>query len=280
MTPGAVAGLAGLQEPSGCFPSEVTDRHGTRPDSNGFATALVLRTLRRVPGDATLDRVRARALDFVSRCRSTRTPRAFGFWPEDLRPAWASRVPADVDDTAVMTTELMRHGRITPHDGLRTVCHVLVPNRVEGGEVRPPWISPGAFLTWVGPRGAPNVVDCCVNANAVALMALVAATHLPGYREAVRTVADGVEWAGDRPDRLRSLSPFYPSVHDLQDALAHAVGGGAEALRGPLHDLRRVVGGRAPDDDSGCCCSAYGAVVWRCRGIEAARRLGGDLTPA
>lgn len=275
MTSGSVADLAGLQEPSGCFASEVTESGRTATDHNGFTTAMVLRTLRDVAGDPSIDRVRSRALDFVERCRSARIPYAFAFWPDDRRPAWASHVPADVDDTAVATIELLRHGRLGPRDGLRTVCHVLLANRIPecGARERPPWILPGAFLTWIGRRGLPNVVDCCVNANAAALMALVGATHLPGYEEAVQTIVHGLEWAGFHASRLRSLAPFYPSVHDLQDAMEHAVECGVTALRPDLLQLRRIAGDREVDDDTGCCCSAYGATVWRCRGIEVARAV-------
>lgn len=277
ITSGAAAHLVSMQEPSGCFPSLVTRSHRSLTDHNGFATAMVLRTLRGMPDESTLAGVRSRALHFLERCRSTRIPGAFGFWPEDLRPSWASKVPADADDTAIMTVELLKHGRLSPHDGLRTVCHVLIPRRIHpgAGQPLPPWISAGAFPTWLGAGGAANVVDCCVNANVAALMALIGATHLPGFQEAVNTIVSGIAWAESRPERLRWLTPFYPSVHDLQDAVAHAVDCGAEPLRSALDQLRDIAGDRAADDQSACCCSAYGATVWRCRALEEARALCG-----
>jgi len=266
----AIALVASMQELDGSFPSEVSGSGWVRDDRNGFTTALVLRALRDEPDDCDVIRVRSAALDFIERCRSTRTAGAFGFWPEELRPAWAPRLPADLDDTAIMTFELLRYGRLSRRDGLSAACNVLIPNRVpvnEGG-TRPPWVVPGAFKTWVGEPGRPNVVDCCVNANAVALMSLVGATRLPGYEEAVSTVLQGIAWAGDNAMRQQAITPFYPSILALREAVEHAIACGAVALRPALAQLQQVTE-NAPVE-AGCCCSAYGSTVWRCRALDAA----------
>ena len=275
MIPEALAKLAALQEPDGCFPSEVRGPALSTADRNGFTTAMTLRELRGLPDVGEIQRLRSRALDFLEGCRSTQIAGAFGFWPEDARPVWATLVPADIDDTAINTIELLRYGRLSRRDGLRTVCTVLIPNRVTARECRfkPPWIAPGAFLTWIGPRGRPNVIDCCVNANAAALMALVEATHLPGYREAVSTVADGVKWAGRLPARRQAITAFYPSIHALLDAVEHAVECGAKELAPTLDPLRQIAGERDPTAAPGCCCGAYGATVWRCVALEEAQAL-------
>jgi hypothetical protein len=275
MTLATITQLATLQEDDGSFPSEVTGPGGTFTDRNGFTTASVLRALRGLPaGDPTLDQLRSRALGFVVRCRSRTVAGAFGFWPAGMRPEWADRLPDDIDDTAIMTVELLRHGRLSQRDALRTVCTVLLRHRLVARpeELRPPWIADGAFLTWIAQPGQPNVVDCCVNANAAALMARVGATHLPGYREATRTIVDGLDWAGSDAARLRSLTPFYPSTNDLLTAVEHAVECGANALAPALERLREL---RHPDDDA-CrdyCSSAYGTTIWRCQALEVAQRL-------
>jgi hypothetical protein len=273
--PPSVARLAGLQHPDGCFPSWVDDPGGVRPDRNGFTTALALRALRDVPGGPRLARVRSAALDFVARCRAQRPPEAFGFWPEDARPAWAPRLPPDVDDTAIMAAELLRYGRIGTRDALRTVCVVLIPNRLTADPraVLPPWVVPGCFRTWVTRREAPNVVDCCVNANAAALMAMVGATHLPGYAEAVRTVAEGVAWAGREPVRQQALTPFYPGVDALLEAVEHAVDRGATALASTVERLRDVCAGPDRQPPQWCCQAAYGRTRWRCPGLREAQAL-------
>src|SRR5262245_1157470 len=100
-----------MQEPDGSFPSDVTAPSGTFTDRNGFTAARVLRALRGLPHEPALDRLRARTLDFLERCCSSTIPGAFGFWPADARPAWAELVPADIDDTAIITVELLRHQR-------------------------------------------------------------------------------------------------------------------------------------------------------------------------
>lgn len=180
-----------------------------------------------------------------------------------------------------MTMELLRHGRMSQRDGLRTVCTVLLPYRVIGerGELGPPWIAPGAFLTWIGPPGKANMVDCCVNANAAALMALVQATHLPGYQEAVRTVLDGIAWAGRQPVRQRALTPFYPSIDDLLEAVEHAIECGAQALAPALDPLRQMARDCPSEARPGCCSSAYGATVWHCRALKEAQALRNSMRP-
>jgi hypothetical protein len=274
MSAEAVHRLAGLQTEDGSFPSEVTGPAGAFVDRNGFTAAIVLRNLRSLGSDSGLERIRSRALAFIERCRSRSLPGAFGFWPEDGWPDWAERLPADIDDTAIMTTELLRYGRITQRDALRTVCTVLLRHRVipDPGCCRPPWIADGALLTWIGAPDSPNLVDCCVNANAVALMAMIRATHLPSYEEAVRTINDGLVWAGSDPARLRSLTPFYPALNDLQEAVEHAVECGASALAPTLERLHRLITTPGPSTQ-GCCSSAYGATVWRCEAVALARYL-------
>jgi hypothetical protein len=275
MTSGPITNLVRMQDTDGCFPSEVVGPDWTYTDRNGFTTAMVLRALRDLSNESAIERVRSTALDFVERCRSTQTPCAFGFWPEDMRPVWSPRLPADIDDTAIITIELLRHGRLSRREGLRTVCSVFVHNRIiiRDGQSNPPWVMSGAFPTWIGQKDKPNIVDCCVNANATALMALVGGTHLPGYQEAVSTILNGIAWAGHDPIRHRTLTPFYPSIHELQDAVENAVECGVKPLSSALNQLRKVIGDRDSDVPPGCCSSAYGATVWRCRGLEEARLL-------
>jgi hypothetical protein len=284
MSPQALSAIMrSMQTPAGAFATEIVARDMKWPDENGFTTALVLRALHGMPRDAALEAVCSRALDFVERCASPRVPGAFGFWPADTRPAWARGVPEDLDDTAVMTIELARSGRLSRQDVLRTACKVLLANRIDTIKepVRPPWIVPGAFRTWISQdRGVPNIVDCCVNANAVALMAYAEASHLPGFGEAIETIARGIQWAGRCPSRLRSLTPFYATPFELLEALAHAVACGASRLRGSLERLRAAIGPRDPAADTRICSSAYGETVWRCPAVLVARawRLTASVT--
>jgi hypothetical protein len=135
---------------------------------------------------------------------------------------------------------------------------------------RPPWIVPGAFLSWVAPSSDANIVDCCVNANVLALMALIGAKHLPGYQPGAETTLRGLDWAGDDQARLGTLTPFYPSPIELLEALRHAVECGATELR-PAADRLGQMQSRWSSDE-GCCCSAYGKTeVWRCDALVAAR---------
>jgi hypothetical protein len=270
--------LAALQRPDGGFESVVTSRQGRTADCNGFTAAIVLRTIRHVSSDAVLTGLRQRALGFLVSCASVEVPGAFSFWPAGQRPAWAALVPADVDDTALMLTELLRAGWITRAEALKRICYGLLPHRVAHGEAgeAPSWIAPGSFYTWIVPGsrgGAPNIVDCCVNANVVALMALIEAPHLPGYAAAIQTIRDAISWAAGDPRRLSAVTPFYQSVSSLSEAIAHAVECGAAPLAGLAGELTAAAEEADAGAGAGCCRSAYGSTEWHCEAIHEARAL-------
>lgn len=264
------------QRPGGAFESFVTTRIGEASDENAFTTASVLRALRDVH-DRALEATRDRALRFLESCGAASVPGAYGFWPEHARPAWGTRVPPDVDDTALVMIELLRHGRLTRGAALRVLCLLLLPCRVSPreGRVLPPWVVPGCFETWIPVPGAARgvqVVDACANANVAALMARLGATHLPGYREACATIDAGLAWAGDDARRFASLTPFYPSVYAFAEALEHARECGAGDLAGAASRVAMLARTR-PYAGGPCCSSAYGRATWRCPALDDARAL-------
>lgn len=287
MTIDGLVELGALQHPDGGFASIVTSPRGRGVDLNGFVAAMVLRWLRHLPNTPEWTEIRHRALDWLWTCRSTHVPGAFVFWPDEARPSWARMVPADVDDTAIMLVELLRHDRLDRAAVLRSVCNAIVPCRVGSTDVvmLPPWVVPGSFFTWIAAaapdptsrKPATNVVDCCVNANVVALMSQLEAEHLPGYDAAVQTVQNGLQWAGEDGRRLASLTPFYPSPRSLADAVEHAIECGADALR---EGLRRLTG--VPPDvldaNAGACRSAYGGTIWHAPAIDLARAIARSST--
>jgi len=270
----AIERLSAAQHPCGGFESRVVSPRGGEADVNAFTTACVLRALRDVQAPA-LDGVRGRALDFLQSCACSTPAGAYGFWPQDARPAWAAKVPPDVDDTALALLELVRHGRLSRPEALRTLCLVILPCRVAPYEARvlPPWVRAGCFETWIVPAASGSgrqVVDACVNANVAALMAFLGTRHLPGYGEAVATVDAGLDWAASDRARLASLTPFYPSLGGFAEALAHAVECGATALAPAARHVKGLSlgeGGRG----AACCSSAYGHVAWHCPALDEAR---------
>jgi hypothetical protein len=220
-------------------------------------------------------------------------PDAYGFWPAKARPSWATQVPADADDTAIMAVELARYGRLNQRDLLQIICRILLKHRVtHHSPISPQWIVPGSFLTWLTDDfQRANVIDCCVNANVLGLMAFANATHLPGYQEACRLIESGLDWAGDSLPKLRSLIPFYPRLHEFYCAVQHAVECGAIALQPALERLKMAVNLDIPYlkytknqsiqeapvytckrsqkginivPDYPVCSSAYHTVVWHC----------------
>jgi len=265
------------QSEDGGFPSYVRFGDRTEPDWNGFVTALVLRALRSVPDGPALGRARARALDFLEHCESPERPGVFGFWPRARCPAWAAGITQDADDTAVIALELFRYGRLSLSDIRRTVCKKLLCHRLGVPVGVPmPWIRPGVFLTWLHEGVHPNPIDCCVNANVVALMTAAGLSNLPGYGEACAMIQEGIRWAGPSEPRILMLIPYYPDPEELCHALRHTVECGAEALAAPLGVLQvlfRRSDPDAPPAERPVCGSSDGTVVWTSPVLAAARAL-------
>jgi hypothetical protein len=266
--------LKAWQSSEGAFWSVIVFRDRKEIDWNGFVTALVLRELRRSSPDPELRHLQERSLDFLEQCASNSFSGVFSFWPCASYPKWASQVPGDIDDTALMSLELFRYGRLRQQDLLRIICKILIPQRIrQDTELKPPWIVPGAFLTWISVNSQhSNIVDCCVNANVVALMASVGATHLPGYKEACMMIEAGLQWAGDSPLRLRSLTPFYPNLQEFYLAVKHAVECGACLLQPSLDRLFALTHNDWASTDLPICSSAYHATMWYCPAISEVRQ--------
>jgi hypothetical protein len=282
MSPNRLLELRALQRPDGSFESIITSRRGRIVDFNGFVSALILRLLRHLPDSPALSDIRRRALDWIWNCHSQRVSGAFSFWPEGMRPGLARKLPPDVDDTAVMLLELLRHGRLDRADVLRSLCKVILPCRVSDKDVvvMPPWVVSGSFFTWITHTASDptskkvlvNIVDCCVNANVVALMSQIDARHLPGYRSAVQTVLNGLQWSAGDEKRLASLTPFYPSPGNLADAMELAVECGVHEFRAGLRQLMSL-----PADilnmNTDLCRSGYGKISWKSPAVDLARLI-------
>ena len=272
-TPTALAQhLGGWQTASGAFTSRIVFGEREEDDANGFVTALVLRHLPALP---ELDALSRRALDFLERCESTSLPGAFGFWPVGERPAWAGRVPTDIDDTAIMNLELARHARRSREAAQRVVYERLMPSLLsEVTQPAPPWIIPLVFPTWLAEGShRQNPVDCCVNANVVALMRWCGLTALPGYQEACAMIDAALAWAGDDMMRLTTLTPYYPNPQELLYALSHAVACGVKEL-GQAHARLSTLMARhlVPPRLQGVVCgNAYRGPYWVCPALEALR---------
>jgi len=256
---------------TGAVQCEVTWPDGrSKRDENGFATALVLRRLRRAGRPRP-----ARALDFLESCADQRSG-VFRFWPSAATPPWAHGVRADVDDTAVITLELWAHGRISRDQALDTVYDVLMP-ALTGAPPRPgpAWLRAGVFGTWLAADEAerPPVIDCGVNANVLALLAALGRADLPGYDAAVEMITNAVGWcvAGppdERERRLDSIAPYYAHPAVVADVLADAVWCGASELE-PARDRLDELVAAAGGDRSALCRNAYSSPVWRCPALAA-----------
>lgn len=250
---------------------------GPARDSTSFFTALGLIALEGAPDAPHFSAARDRMLDFLERCAVAAPPGAFAFWPADARPDWARKVPPDADDTALCLSVLLRAGRIPRAEGVRSLARSVLCNRVRGVDpLSPVWIAEGAFRTWLSPDASrPNVVDCAVNANVLTAIADLDMTGTPGADAAIRTICDGLAWAGGDPTRLRSLTPFYPDAREFALALERAVDAGWSELRAPLAALRRRAPG-VPGADAVICSGAYRADGWRSPALHALRAQPAD----
>lgn len=276
------APLASFQRADGAFQSFVELRKGEfTPDVNCFTAACIVRMLRDAPRHSSNIRLIERSLDWLQLQQSQHPPHAFAFWPAKARPEWAQNVPDDLDDTAIIVCELLRHGRIDKSAAIRLFREVLLPNRVDHNTLPflPPWIAAGSFFTWVTrPKNAqaksgPNIVDCCVNANIAALIAMSGDDEMPGLAEAVAMINAGLAWAAGNTQRLSVLTPFYPSILNFLEAVDHAVENGVTGLRAAREQLLEL--SKRPDlMKPGICRAAYSSsVVWHSPAIEAARLM-------
>jgi len=264
--------LEAEQAPSGAFPCVIEwRRRSDACDENGFATALVLRRMRRLGiRFAAIER----SLDFLETCAAEPSG-AFSFWPRATRPAWAAGVPPDADDTAVITLELYAHGRRSRAQAQDTLVDVLIASLT--GRPVPPgpvWRRAGVFPTWLDSDRADraNIVDCAVNANALALMASLGERELPGFAEAVAMIVAAVDWceqggSGRAAKRADTIAPYYASPHAVVQILDDAVWCGATELAGSRDRLAALVGA-APEGETALWRNAYAGPVWRCRALQ------------
>jgi hypothetical protein len=265
------------QSPEGAFPSALHIKGREFIDWNGFITALVLRAVSSLPDFSRRSDSRRLALDFLERCESSSLPGAFGFWPEGRRPGFISPLPADADDTSIITLELLKHDRIGLNRAREVALKRLLPHRLR--QVRqpsPPWIRSGVFLTWLS-SSSLNVVDCCVNANVVAMLAFLDLDNMPGFVEASGMIEDAVRWAGSSKYRFQLITPFYPDPQEMIYALIHAIDCGADQLGNALSILEQNEWlQKRPGEDSfkdlPVCGSAYGRIFWSSGLLQEVRR--------
>jgi hypothetical protein len=275
----AVAEVLTAQAPSGAFRSIVHHYGEIFPDENGFVTALIVRELDRLALPGTCAAVE-RALDFLESCRGAAG--AFHFYPPGLEPEWMGRrLAADADDTALFAATLLAHGRLDLAEADRLIAEVLDPFRVHyWPESEPAWVRPGCYRTWLdlkAPLRSANPVDCCVNVNVAAFLAVSGQAGHPGYAAAVRTVTAGLRWAGAVEWQARSLVPWYPHPAEILHALSRAVAAGVGELAGPLAECAAQpwAAGGLPAERP-VCGSLAGKTLWFCPALQALRQTSSD----
>jgi hypothetical protein len=259
-----------IQQPTtsdGLLTSFVTMGAECRVDHNILTTALAVRSLRRSGWQQWSCFARKSALDGLESARSPSG--GFRFWPVGSKPSWAPDLPDDTDDTAIVTLELYAAGRWSREMARQVACRTIGMHRLRQLYwPGPPWRRVGAFKTWHRADTETDMIDCTVNANAVALLAALGLRRVPGYWEACAMIDEALAWAGTSEERLKSLSPFYPAPAEFLLALENAVECGANELIPAFTQLQSTEWGRNALSATWCadhaiCSSPYGLAIWR-----------------
>lgn len=278
--------LCQYQSPGGAFGSTVHLPFGKEPDDNCFATALVLRELAPLlgvddrQGAEGLAGACRRAAGYLMRNRYPVYPNLYSFYPHRRHPYWMDNaLYADADDTSIIALELVRLG-YKPADTLDYIADTYLQKYRATGEfarhLTAPWHHEGVFLTWLTTADLVNPIDCCVNANVVALLAAAGLTKQGGYAEATGMINSAVAWAGDHPVRLREITPYYPHPLELYRAVEHAVDSGAGELapaRDTLAAIPWLFDALNSERPVPICSSVDGGTFWIADAVHTARRL-------
>jgi hypothetical protein len=267
------------QQPGGGFGSEIRDKNNSCKDVNACITALVLRELQKRP-DHVPSQITENALNFLASCASLSTTGAYNFYPteagaENPNAHTKIQVPDDADDTALISLLLLQNGIMTRDTLIRHTCVVLDRYRIQSvSKLDPPWFVNGAFYTWLE-AGNSNIVDCCVNANVIALYAYAGLKHLRGYKEACQLISKALIWCDESGQKLASIIPFYADKQELFYAVQNAVRMGASELAPALESLELKQRKNEPFNAlRPVCCSAYGKVTWHCTLLQQLRKAG------
>lgn len=271
--------ILAAQAPSGAFVSYVTlDDGKTVPDENAFVTAKVLRYLHtQTPTQALMD-AQQRALDFLQGCEVADNPGGYSFWPHDAHPRWmgTNRLPADVDDTSVIACELYRYGRINLTQ-LQHSADSICRYRVERvNKTRYPWKHPDCLNTWMQHNYQPNLTDCIVNINALALLHQAQTAKGLCYYNSGATVNDGLAWAKDSLQRLMQLTPYYPNPTEMYFALKYATDQGVAELNDSFSAFRQCWQGTIMNNyrpDTPVYSREDGIILWTAPVLYQARKF-------
>jgi hypothetical protein len=267
------------QSASGAFKSTVHLPFGNYDDDNAFITALVLRHLRYLPLRDDLRDVCQKAFAFIRRCESSIFPGVFGFWPEDSHPFWMGRerLNKDADDSSIIALELVRNS-LEDNKYLENLAqkvlsqHRFFSSRLSDND----WRRSGVFLTWLDYYMTPNPVDCCVNANVIALLAYGGLKHIAGYQEACEMLNTAIQGTNGNQQELAKLSPYYCHPIELFFAIQNAVDAGASELKSSLTYLmqqpwlRRCLDGES-NAELPICAHESGKIYWTSTVVQTVR---------
>jgi hypothetical protein len=254
-------GLFSLQADSGAFVSEVRNGGISRPDYNGFVTALVLREMEAFV-DPACEEPLNRALGFLQRCLSPGSGMC-SFWPSDHCPSWTPYNPEECDSTAVIVAELLHFGRIAPETTRSIVFDSLPGFQAETG----------AFLAWRSQGVAPNPVDLVLNVNVVAFLAQAGFRDSAMYRGACRAICAAFASCAESPDQLDRLTPYYPDAAEIFLALENALRRGAEELLPAVAALQSLPA-PTPNGGAGVLFANEGRrTLWSSEAVLIARRI-------
>lgn len=215
------------QTASGAFPSYVRTPDGRwHRDENAFVTAQVLRTLEYTAETAPYIE---KALDFIASCACQ--PARYRFWPADAHPTWmrGDTLAPDVDDTAIITELLYKFGRISLDEVVNTLATLSAYQiqRVDRRLAEPQcqWAECLAFYSWMKEPNTLAQLDCCVNTNALILLACVSKAQnrvIPASARILTLFDNALAWSENQYDRINQLIPYYAHPNEWLVTLHYA----------------------------------------------------------
>lgn len=262
------------QGESGAFPSIAHPPSGPVPDENAFVTALVVNLLSRVALDPGVENARQRGLDFLLRCERPDRPGAFSFYPAYAHPAWIGEVlPADADDTALCSLALFYGGRWRRSMLHRQVREILGRHRLEKQPSGAPWFRAGVYPTWLDAGKLHNPIDVCVNLNIAALIEEAGVDSRHGHGGIMEMADAALDWAGNCPERVRTIMPYYPHPAEMGHALERAAMAGVQGAESLLKRFRSQARSRCEDPATmPVCASPGGGIIWTSPVLQNVRR--------
>ena len=165
---------------------------------------------------------------------------AYAFWPQHQHPQWMDneRINADIDDTTIITEVLYKFGRISKHIVKNTLVQMNAykVDYVDSNDNA--WAECNTYHTWMIANNDIGQLDCCVNTNALIVLALAEKQNTPAYHSIIRMLNNALHWSNNEYNKIRTLTPYYAHPNEWLETLIYARSCGVQQLSGLIDSIR------------------------------------------